>query len=400
MFFGNDRGQEISMDILDKEVGALFDRKIEKFTAKASKISRRMDNARKEFVTACNEFEKVSDEPDLEFKRWLNPNFIKSQKSTYVAALRGVFDTIDKPDGQVSYSRYSAELASFDSAINEMLGINGRNRDVIHSYSRYINHFKYLQAELEGLAANMRAELEKVSAEFGEYNDVMAASAKLGATREEIDALKDRLKEFRTGATDDAGWKNGVTEFEAKMTGKKAELEKIDGDMDKISSKIASLVLPLEKAARVYDHSSMKKMKLFDMVENPVRSLASEEGFGEFSRMVEELKEGIEKGRIDLKKPGETLSLISRIKDAKIYADLSRLELLDREAKVLDGEIKFFEREIGKTKEKAWEVENRVKKMTDIEDTIKRLEDSGKNEKAALEALIAKYYKKNIVVAP
>jgi len=398
MFFGNNKSQEVGIELLDKEIGVLFDRKLEKFTARASKICERIDYAKKEFVAACDELEEVSAEPDLEFKRWLNPNFIKSQKGVYVAALRGAFDVTEKPAGKVSYSKYSAELASFNSAINEMLGINGRNRDTIHAYAKHLSHFKYLQTEMEGLAASLKAELEKVSVEFGEYNEVMAALAKLKATCEEIDMLRNRLESIEAVTTESAGEKTDIAELETKMASEKTGLEKINSDMDRISFRVASLVLPLEKAARIYDHSAMKKTKLFDIVENPVRSLASKGSFEEFSKMVNELKESIEKGRIDLKKPKETLALISKIEDAKVYEELSRLELLDREAKVLREEIKFFEREIGKIRERVWEVEDRMKKAADIRNTIKKLEDSRKEEKSALEALITKYYKKNFIV--
>ncbi len=398
MFFGNNQSREIDIDLLDKEVGALFDKKLEKFAARASKISERIDSARREFVAACDEFGKVSNEPDIEFKRWLNPNFIKSQKGAYTAALRGVFDSVNRPTGQMSYFKYSAELASLDAAITEMLSINGRNRDIIHAYSKYLGHFKYLQAALEGLAANLRTELGKVSTEFNEYNDVMTALAKLRSTCEEIGVLKRGLGNFEMLDVEKGGEKGDTSELEAKATSKKAELAKIKENIDKISFRVESLVLPLEKAARIYDHSAMKKVKLFEIVENPVESLASVGGFGEFNKMIEELKESIEKGRIDLKRPEETLSLISKIKEAKIYEELSRLALLKKEVSVARDEVKFFEMEIGNIKSRAWESESRMKKISDMDSAIKNLENSKREDKLALEQLITKYYKKNILV--
>jgi hypothetical protein len=398
MFFGDNQSREVGIDLLEEEIGKLFDKKLEKFTARASKISARVEDAKREFVLACNEFEKVSDEPDLEFKRWLNANFIKGQKQAYAAALKEVFSTTDKPSGQVSYSRYSAELAALNSVINEMLSINGRNRDIIHAYSKHLGHFKYLQATLENLAASLRTELERASGEFNEYNDVVAGIAKIRASCDEIDSLKNRLESVDAVKPGSVDAKAEIGGLEARASAKRTELAKLEMDIDEISSRIASLILPLEKAARVYDHSAMKKVKLFEMVENPVHTLASEEGFGEFSRMIEGLKDSIEKNRIELKKPGETLSLISRIRGANIYEELSRLALLNREAKVIEGEIRLFEKDIEGIKSKAWESESTIRKISDMNDAIKRLEGEKREGKAALEQLITKYYKKKIVV--
>ena len=396
MFFWNNPSSEIELGMLDKELDALFDKKLEKFAARASRFASEIASAKKEFIGACDEFDSISAEPDTEFKRWLNPNSLKNQKSAYVMALKRTFGAASSHSGSTSYSRYSAELASLKSLIGEMLSVNGRNKDVINAYSRHIGHFKRLQAVLESLASGLGAELNRVSREFNEYNEVTSNLSRLKVLCEELDAVRDELERLKDSKSSESI--ENTAEIETKLTAKQSELTAIRKQIDAISSKVTALVLPLEKAARAYDHSALEKTKLLDMVENPVQSLATEHGFQEFIKRLEALKEGIDVRRIELKKPNETLSQIAKIGDAKVYEELSRMALLKKEAQSLEGEARFFEREISRIRDEARESESRLGRMEELSSSIKKLEESRKKERETLEQLITRYYKKKVTI--
>ncbi len=398
MFFGNDREEHVSVSGLEMELGGLFERKLERFATKAAKISQMIAEARRDFISACDEFDRVDDKPDSDFKSWLNPGFIRSQKGAYAAALKRVFSSHETFSGNLSYLRYSAELAGLNSAIDEMLRINGRNRDLIIAYSKHLGRFKALQSTLESCASALGAELGKVSEEYGEYKDAMEKLAKLREVCDEIAALKVELGMFDGGAGGGSGGSDGTASMEAQAAKKRGELETLRDESSAITARVSSLVMPLGKAARTYDHFAMRKAKLAEMVENPMESLSSQERFMEFGKMLSELKESVETGRTQLKKPQETVSLISKIRDAKLYEELERKALVDKEMATVEDEILFLENEMRRIKSVAEDSEARTRKAVSLQNRIASLEASRETEKRSLEEHITKFYKKRFIV--
>ena len=401
MLFGGDSEHKVGLGQLDAEVDRLFDRRVARLADRASKISKEIKQAKLEFISACEKFDRIKEEPDLERERWMNPGFIKNQKAVYAVALKTLFSNNPDLPGSTHYARYKAELSSIESLIAEMLKINSRNKAVIYAYPNHLESFKSAQAHLERLAVGLRLELDRVKAEFGEYDEINGHLITISALSEEIGATEERLGELESGAPKRLTGKEGDTmaETEAILASKRKELSAIEVRRNEISSKIVSLVMPLEKAARIYDHSSLKKRKLSDIIAYPIQAFGSEGGFEGFMGLLEELKGSVEARRIEVKKPAETLAQISKIKSTDIYEMISALGLVEKEVRSAEGEIRFFERSLDEIKNEMTMLETRIKTINNVKNGIKSLKGSLAMERTAVEQLVMKYYKKKLVIA-
>ncbi len=400
MFFGGSPGKEdVKLGELNGKIDGLFDKKVEKFAARAARLSQEIANVKREFLNACDEFDKVSAEPDLEYERWMNPNYIKGQKPLYCSALKGLFGKDAEQIGPTAYARHSSELSALEALNGEMLRTNAKFRSVVYAYPKYMNRFKNAQHALDSLMIGLRQELERVARESGEYNEMVGHLYRISALTEETEVLESRLAELHAGPVSAAEEKEKETqEIEAKISAAQGGLRAIEGKMADISSRVTSLFVPLEKAARLYDYFSLKKAKLADAVTNPTQKLSTENGLHEFNGLLEDMKKAIESKKLEIKKPAEALSQIERIKEANISGDFSELALLEKERQTARDEISFLSKSMNEIKSRAMEREALTKRISDTKEKLGIVSDALQKEKGVVEQLVMKYYKKKIAI--
>jgi hypothetical protein len=398
MFFGGDSELKVELGHLNREVDKLFDKRVEKLSVKASRISDEINQAKLEFISACEEFDRITTEPDLENERWLNPHFIKSEKTIYIVTLRRIFDEKVDISGSTHYARYSSELSSIDSLIREMVKVNSRYKAVIYAYPNKFERFKRAQMRIEKLAASLKFELDRVKTEFSEYNEINGHLVTISEHSDELAASEKWLGQLESDASKKSVEKENMTDAESILASKRNELSAINRKREEISSKTISLIMPLSQAARMYDHYSLKKRKISDIVAHPIEELGSEGVFDEFIGLLEDLKGAVGSKKIEVKKPDETLAQISKIKGTDIYEMLSALKLIEKEAQSTEAEIRFFERSLNDKKAERGAHETRLNAMNDMKNKIESLKSSLTREKNETEQLVMKYYKKRLVI--
>lgn len=396
--FGGGKKEEIPVKGLGTALNSCFDKKIAGFAGKAAKIAKEIENAKRDFSMACDKFDKLDIELNLEYGFWRNENFIKSQKSSYVQALKLVIAPQKPAGAQNERERYGMELESIQTVIGEVLKTNGKFKPVVMAYPNYLSGFQNSFSRMERLAGDLKAELERTDPELEEYNEVRshiyemeASSDLIGALTQEIDAMRGMPKKEEDQSV--------LKRLEDDREAKSKELRALKGRHESISSGLKELLLPLGKAAKSYDHSSLSKFKLTPVIENPIESLSKGEDAGEFMKRLDELKDGVEKGRISLKNKDDVLSQIARVEGYDVYGKISELKLMEKEEGALAGEIRAYENEmerIGNEKASA-----RAAKES-MEETAKKLEslkNSVIEERQNIEQLFLKYYNKQITVA-
>ncbi len=390
--------EDVSISELKAKVNSLFDKKVEKFSMRAASISSEISSTKKDYVSACDEFDALSVEPNAEYAGLRNPSHTKSQKGAYVTALKRLLSRNGGHGGPNSYSKYSSELSELEALISEIMNLNTHFKVMIASYPNYLGNFKQASARLESLVKSLRDELENAAADAREYDSVMERIYGFDAITDELEAEKTRLSALRPGGGGDEMAKN-PSEISIKIAEKKKELSSIEKSENAASSEIASLLLPLGKAARAYDHAFPSKAKLSEIIEFPTRSLASPGKLDEFNSMLEDFGRKISEKKIDVRNPGETISHIERIKGSDIHGLISKLELLSSERHAIGEEIISLDRIAAETREELLKKESHEQALAETTKRINELEEELQKEKGVIEQLLLKHYKRKITIA-
>ena len=390
--------EEVKMSELEKLLDALFDKKLEKFAARTSRASGEITRVKQEFMLACDEFEKLSVEPDTDYVRLWNPGYIRNQKLVYVAAIRRILGRDAVASGSTAYARSSSMLTDLDSLIEEIQKINEAFKPIVHAYHGHLGKFKNASVGLGAIATGLRYEIEKAGREADEYNSVKGCIFKLRALADEVDAAEEGLAALQGKQFSKKNRKEEIKDAESRLSTKLEGLNAIKMEIGETASAIDSVLVPLEKAARIYDHFSGRKRKLSEIVTNPLQALGSGAGLAELNTMLDELDSSIKAGRLEIKNPDTVVAHISNAKNANLHDKISRLELLHSEEQTMKDEIRHLERLVEELNTEISTSEAHEKESVEQERRITELRSSLQEEKEVVEGLFVKYYKKKIAI--
>ena len=399
MFFGKGGGvaEEIEESRLDEELDRQFDKKLEKFAVRTSKMQGEIARAKGEFILACEEFERLSVEPDIEYVRLGNPNYIKEQKRAYAITVKRTLGRSPAAAGPTIYSGASAALADLDSAIAEIGRTNETFKPIVRAYPRHLGRFKSASMSLDSLASDLRLELQHVERELGEYNDTKERIYKLHATADEAKATEEELALLQV-PHQQKDRHGEIKEVEGMLSLKRGQIEETGRSISKISSDIDSALVPLEKAARIYDHFSGRKRKLADVLSEPLETLETKEGLAELHVMLDELAESVRAGRLELKNPEATLANIARAKNGNLSEKALKLRQLHGERHALDGEVQHLRRRLEELDTEIMSSEAKARKMEELSRRTEGLSATLKKEREEVEGLFLKYYKRRVTI--
>ncbi len=403
MIFGrqSDRMEEIGFSQLNRRLDELFENKLRRFASRASGIISSVDETKQRFSSACDEFDSVVSAPDPEYIGAWNINQVRSQKSAYVTALHRIIGSSSETKHPTSYSRCSAELSSLQSMIDEVLKTNNRFKMVMLAYSKHLGNFKRIFSYLELQTTSLKRELDSVGREYVEYTDIRTHITNTSTLLDEISTLRAELGSLQPISTQPSNGaaRENIDALSEKLGERRGDRNNIAKEMETTSSRMFSVLMPLQRVARLYDHSSQRRARLSDMIASPRSFLLTKEGFSGFSSMLDELKRDVETFKVKVKDVSETLAEIEKARNANLYEDATMLGILEERMRSVDDEIQYIERLITQIKSEDTKKEAHAKMLLDMKTKLERLNASVNKEKQNIEQLIQSYYKITVSIA-
>jgi predicted nuclease with TOPRIM domain len=395
MFFGRRKPEAVSVDKLGQFLNSQFERKLGSLGSRSQAIIDRLNQAMRRFGDACNNFEKLEAEPNVEGRYSASINYIKTQKDRYASGLKHILDgtRLEAGDAANSYDRYRHVLSDLEGMVKRVLEMNASFKIVLYCYSNYLWDFRGSFSEIEKLAGALKGELDSRSDDFSEYSAVAERVSRLNAYREEFSALNRGAETIKTETrpSNDALDKNGA-DLSAKLEDKRAELAKLSRERSELHNKINSMVLPLERASKKLDHLSASKSKLHVFVEDPVKTINNESEYGEFKTLLRELNEKIRAGSIDLRNGDKMSETVSMLLGSDLYSMIASLRSIQQKESDIKGEIGALEGDLNEIKTERTSSERHAQKMADMKGRMAEIERGEAAEKGVIEKLFSDNY--------
>ena len=391
---------EIKLDIeqLPGYLDQCFDGKMRQFEAEAERIVKSADEAKAQFISAYEQFENSSSAPDTEFAPMISASYVRGNKNAYVRALRAIL-------GQHShvahsnnvYSKYYSEQAAIDNMINSVLKTNMQFNSVLIAYSTEMNSFKKSFSALERCNKNLKDELGYRTREIDEYKKVSENIGKLDAVVEEIRLIGSELEKL-SGQGTEASKAAGKEEAMKKLESSMGELASMEKRRAYLEGSVASALLPLERAARKYEHSVGGRPKLTDYITRPMENIVDRSAYSELQGLVEKLYKEIETGSIGIKSTEPVGRSVELVRNGNILGWIDEIKLLD--AKI--HEVKEEMDELRRIGEEISSYEHSSMSKKEAEKALRFKEVNMIGERAKLVTLIqeqfAKYYNERISI--
>jgi chromosome segregation ATPase len=402
MFFGG-RGkpENVKLQELDSFLDPLFKKKLGQFVPLTVSTAGDLERAKRQFIDACDEFERSDPEPYTEDLYTVNINFIKAQKNLYAQALRRLASSImTEPKGTANiYESYVLIASNLESVMNEMLKANATFKQVVHCYSNSLSSFKRAFSSIEKLTATIRNELGKESGEFSRYKEVKGLASRLSQNIMELESLKNNVETLRKIIETKEGANDANSlDISKNLESKKSELSGVTSEISRTHAKMESLILPLGRSAKKFDHFSVSKKKLHPFIENPLSAIENDVSCNEFKIMVNALKEAVDSGSIEVSNKAEVSKTISNVLNADLFSISNSLKSLGQKRKDIEGEISVLERSLNALKDRSASRERQRREMETMEEKARRMENERDAAKSKIERLFSEYYGKLVSV--
>lgn len=394
--------EKITLEELNPLLELLFERKLGQFTAQMAGESRELQNARSHFISACETFESLNAEPYTEDLYSVNINFVKNQKRIYAETLKRLAESIvlGSKGASNTYEEYLLMVSKIESIMNEMLKANSAFKQVMYCYSNHLGDFKRAFSGLERITEMMKSELNKKAEEFSKYKAVKERVSKLYRGAEELAALKNNVDVVRTSSGLDLGTDSdkNTSELPSAIASKKSELSNLEGEISRMRKKAYSLVSPLEKASKKFDHSSASKRKLHTFVENPFNATQSEASYEEFRMLVKNLGDALNRREIDIRNVEGVSKAVSTILSTDLYSIADSIRLLQEKRAQIANETALLEKDMNLIKEVKESHERRIREIETMEGKAEELERSIGLVKNEIEKWIMDRYGKSVTI--
>lgn len=404
MLFGRPGGGGESVQLYD--LGPLLDKSLDKklssLASRASSILREMQQARDQFARACRDFEALSVEPDTEYTRLSNANFIKSQKGFYTNALRHSVESWNLSYGEARnlYEGYSAVLSEADAFAAGVLKANATFKKVMHAYPNHLGQFKTSFSFIERSIDSLRGEIERRKPEYSEYRRVIDSAKGIASKRDELADLTARINSSAENLSRSAAEPpdGRQAKLSADIASIGSELSVKDAQISEMTSRINSLTLPLERAARKLDHILAAKRQLYTFVTDPVNTLREESDTKDFLTLVAQLKKLLSAGSIDVKNPERIEKVADELLSTDIHAMMLALSERKRERHELVQRIEHAKRELRRLEESSAAIGNASERLESMRRRAEELGAAIKSEKEQAERLFLEYYGRKISI--
>ena len=403
MFFGGKpKPEAVELSALDQFLNSLFDKKLAGLDSKSSRTVKEFASAKSRFGEACQKFEEVAAEPQLEYFFIDNVNFIKGQKLAYSKALRRIIADWDTSESSAStiHGKYSAILSNAERFVGEVLKANTNFKKVLQAYPGHLDMFKGSFSLIERLTESLRNELGRAAPALSEYRTISGNLSRLHSLKEEAEAIGRDMLQINEAAKQNP---ESPESFDGQriseaISAKQSTLSEISRESSVLHQRIMHLTAPLERPSKKYDHIEQKKKGLNLFIKDPIGSLNSESDYGILMSLINEMADKFESGGIETKDADKVRESVAELANADIYGMVGEYRLLQQKALAIHNEIKSLESSHARFREAM----SNSKRASESKESMRRraAEIGAKLEtaKAEVECMFLAYYGKRISI--
>ncbi|MGC8652145.1 MAG: hypothetical protein ACP5UH_02760 [Candidatus Micrarchaeia archaeon] len=400
MFFGKPQHEELKVDELRARARSMFSKKVEKVTGRCGRHLAAVESALGEFERACAYLGSVEADPDIEFVGMSNAAWLKEQKARYVKALLSAIgslkDRIAVAQADTEYETILLKRSILGDFIEHALKTNAAFRNVFMGYGNYFNGIKRSFKELENGISMLKLDIDSGTPDFSNYETLVEAIEKLNSMQREL-GIESNI-EAPQRASKNVASEADIKNTEEMMRQLSSEINGIDIKIHPITASINAMLKPIERAARKYDHESKKRLKLVDVIENPMSMLKDADAYARFSAMLKEMLENISSVEADEKESELAKGRIAAVLNSNMHALVLEASKLEEQKSQLLSELGAYKirlAELGTMRESS---EEAARESRLIKENRKKLSSEISSLAHAIGELFYSYYNIRVTI--
>ncbi len=337
MLFGRAPAKErVPLPELEAYLGRCFDGKLRRLSTRLPEIERDLSDSFADFGAAVRKFSDSSVAPDMEYLYRIKENFMESQKANYSSSVLHLVSATPKYGGNGLYFKAKEMLDAYSSFTTSVLKTNNTFKFVMVGYAKALADVKRHFTAMEKSCNELRNEIASCALEESEYGRIRSRIMAMLENASEIEELRNPPPQDAHHALLDESVEGTIRK---QIEEKEAHLVHARHRYREADSVLASLLLPVERAARKHDHLSTSKRKLADYMKDPAEHIRTAEDGSIIHSHLLEIAEEVRTGKIDTKHPEILIAQIDAIRSK----DLLALSASSREAAV---ELRKLENEL------------------------------------------------------
>ncbi len=379
-----------------------FDAKLKNLNSRAASCLKELNHAKEAYGRACREFGMLDAEPEVDNPYVDFTGFLKDQKHYYTVTLTRIVNEWDAsmPAGPNLYERYSIVLSRTDRFIQESLESNNKFKYVLYTHGRYFDNFKRSFSAIERQRNTLKNELESMSKELLEYNTVNSRINSLSLLGEELNTAKNTISLLKGSlANHDAA---SIDAEEAKLAEdievEEKSLKELNRKISDLREKINHLTAPLGRISKKYDHISARKVRLSDILLDPLHKIKGEDDYKEFKALLTELKKALESGSIESKNGTKEAGEVLELMNADLYGLINSFNSTEAGRQEIEKGIKLSANAMSRIKDGRMSHQKAVSEIESTEAREKEIIRKISETKANIEKAFFDYYKKKITI--
>ena len=374
-----------------------FERKIGDVLSYSNDIIVKLEHSMDDFKELCENFALENSAVDNELIGNVSNTTLASQKEAYVKAVLSIVNSTNayKSAYATHYDLAYEKKSNFERALHEILQANSRFSIVILGYSGSMTKFKKQFSIMEKLSKDLGMKMNSISTEVDEQRAITAEIDKLLILLEELDAAKrnmGELEEISAGKYKKEDKSDEIKRIDAIVSGKHNELRDLHLQIDQRVEAIKSLIAPLERAARKYDHESGEKSTLSHFITDPIKNIKNEIDYSEFVAKLKKLRDSVAASSLMLKNSENISEAISTVLDANIYEDIAFINSERKRANEIKDEIGEYDYELQNMLKSYKTLRDSKDMIASANERISNIAADILSSKSTIESLFLKYY--------
>ncbi len=376
MFFKKpDIVKQVPFTELARYMDSMFDSKISKVMDSVERSISSLSEEAARFAELSEKFYSADLEPDMEYIEHMSEGFIKSQKATYSKSLYSILTeragSIDAP-ADTRYERIKLKKEAYEYMLQEILKLNSKFSMILVGYSKQMDSFKREFSKIDKMLKGINDQLKGVSEEVDAYNRINEEIALMMANVESVNEASSRKSGLKIDRNEKADEKlrNAISAVEAERSSYESKMHSLEDEEKAMRHGIISILQPLSRASRIYDHESKGKVHITEFIGDPICLLSDIDNYHAFESELRKMREYILSNPSKFKGHESDASQISNAISSDIPRMMAKLQHIETEANAikehiaaLSSKLHEMERERDKTEEKFGELADQDERM-------------------------------------
>ena len=404
MFFKKpDIIKQVPFTELARYTDSMFDSKISKVMDSVERSVSSLSEEAARFAELSEKFSSADLEPDMEYIEHMSEGFIKSQKATYSKSLYSILTeragSIDAP-ADTRYERIKLKKESYEYMLQEILKLNSKFSMILVGYSKQMDAFKREFSKMDKILKGINDQMKGVSEEVDAYNQINEEIARMMANIESINEASSRKSGLKIDRNEkeDEKLRNAISSIESERSSYESKMHSLEDEEKAMRHRIVSILQPLSRASRIYDHESKRKVHITEFIGDPIHLLANTDNYNIFEAELRKMREYILSNSSKFKGHESDASQISDVLSSDIPSMMAKLQHVETEANAIKERIAGLSSKLHEIEREKDKTEERFGELADQEERLRKSYASIIDSKSKIERLCFEAYKSRLSI--